>query len=59
MDSKTTLRVALIIAGAIVISVAMFLYFSPYQSCVRGLESDGMSTRGAHGACAKRLGGSG
>ena len=28
-------KVAAIIGGAIIVSVAIWLYFSPYQSCVR------------------------
>ena len=30
-----TVKVAAIIGGAIIVAVAMWLYFSPYQSCVR------------------------
>ena len=36
MDNSV--KIALIIAGAIIIAVAAYLYFSPYQSCVRGFE---------------------
>jgi hypothetical protein len=32
-----TIKGALIIAAAIVIATAMFIYFGPYQSCVREL----------------------
>ena len=30
-----TVKAAIIIAAAIVIGVALWVYFSPYQSCVR------------------------
>jgi hypothetical protein len=33
----TIIKGALIIAAAIVIAAAMFIYFGPYQSCVREL----------------------
>lgn len=34
---NSTIKAALIIAAAIVIATAMFIYFGPYQSCVRKL----------------------
>ena len=35
-----TVKVAAIIGGAIIVAVAMWLYFSPYQSCVRAQLAD-------------------
>ena len=29
-------KVALIIAGAIIVGISLWMYLSPYQSCVRG-----------------------
>jgi hypothetical protein len=29
------LKAALIIAGAIIVGISLWMYFSPYQSCVR------------------------
>lgn len=36
-EMNSTIKGALIIAAAIVIAAAMFIYFGPYQSCVREL----------------------
>ena len=36
---NSTIKGALIIAAAIVIATAMFIYFGPYQSCVRELRA--------------------
>jgi len=30
-----TVKAALIIGGAIIVAMAMWIYFSPYQSCMR------------------------
>ena len=36
MDSMSPqVKAALIIAGAIIVSTALWIYFSPFQSCVR------------------------
>ena len=45
---------AIILAAALVLSVAIYVYFSPYQSCVRGI-----AERDAHKACAALLGSGG
>ena len=31
-----TLKAGLIVGGAILLATALYVYFSPYQSCVRG-----------------------
>ena len=33
------IKMALIVAGAILISVGAYIYFSPYQSCLRSLHA--------------------
>ena len=57
-------KVALIIAGAILIATALWIYFSPFQSCVRArtqvLEEQGVDIpkRVAVVECASLVGGS-
>jgi hypothetical protein len=47
MNDKT--RIALIAAAALIICVSLWIYFSPYQTCLREVEN-------AY-TCAKLLGG--
>ena len=54
---KDSVKIALIAAIAMVASVAIYQYFSPYQSCVRNLMSGGFDEPVAAFECAKRLGG--
>ena len=50
-----TLKAALIIAGAILLATALYVYFSPYHSCVRS----SFLTRGSNElVCARAVGGS-
>ena len=49
-------KAALILGTAIVIAVSVWVYFSPYQSCVRGL-NDEQNARRAPYICARALGG--
>jgi hypothetical protein len=53
------IKIALIAAAALVASVCLYMYFSPYQSCVRGLATAGTDEKSAHFECARQLGGSG
>jgi hypothetical protein len=50
-------KIAAIIAVAIVCSVGLYIYFSPYNSCVRGLKDGGAEDYQAHFQCARQLGG--
>ena len=56
-------KAALIIAGAIIIATALWIYFSPFQTCVRAQtapwEDQGSDTpkRLAVGTCVRVLGG--
>ncbi len=45
-------NVAIILGGAIVLSVGLYIYFSPYHSCVRGNDS-----ARAEIICARMVGG--
>ena len=47
---------AVILAVGIVVAVAVFSYFSPYQSCVRGVEDRNPNAPAAV-ICAKHFGG--
>lgn len=49
------IQAAIIIAGAIVIATAIYVYFSPYHTCKRGMEAGG-NYRAAY-LCARALGG--
>lgn len=44
---------ALIVAAGIVAAVALYIYFSPYQSCVRAMEGDGAAQSLAASVCSK------
>ena len=46
------LKVALILAAAIVVATVIVTYFSPYYSCLRGSESEARSI-----ICARAVGG--
>ena len=49
---------ALIVAGAIIIATALWIYFSPYQSCVRALRADDrVLTTPPEITCTRLLGG--
>lgn len=52
-------KIAVIIAVALVSAVVLYMYFSPYQSCVRGLKEGGAPDYVASGQCARMLGGGG
>lgn len=47
-----TIKGALIIGGAIVIAMALYLYYSPYQTCVRAYAETGGGHMGAQ-VCGK------
>lgn len=51
-------KMVLIAAVAVVGCMGLYLYFSPYHSCVRSLEESYGEAK-ANFACAKQLGGSG
>ena len=52
-------KIALILAVALVVAVGLYMYMSPYNTCVRGLKSGGAEDHQAHFQCARQLGGSG
>lgn len=55
---RSEVLAALIIAGAIVVAAAMWLYFSPYHSCVRAQVPSGSDSPGdVEFRCAIALGG--
>ncbi|WP_189375231.1 MULTISPECIES: hypothetical protein [unclassified Mesorhizobium] len=43
---------ALILAVAIVAATGLWIYFSPYQTCVRAIAANGNETRSAQISCA-------
>ena len=49
-------KAAAILAAGIVVAVAVFSYFSPYQTCVRGVEDRNPKAPAAV-ICAKHFGG--
>jgi len=51
-------KIAAIAAIGLVMAVAIYVYFSPYNTCVRGLISGGAEESRANFQCAKLLGGS-
>jgi hypothetical protein len=51
-------KIAAIAAVALVAAVGIYSYFSPYNSCVRGVLSSGVAEYQAHFQCARHLGGS-
>jgi len=51
-------KAALIIAGAIIIATTLWIYFSPYQTCLRAFSNSLSSANGAI-RCTGLLGGSG
>ena len=61
LRSLMTERVAIaaIVAVGIVAAVGVYSYFSPYNSCVRGVISGGAPEHFANLQCAKRLSGNG
>lgn len=38
---NNTIKAALIVGAAIVLAIGLYVYFSPYQSCMRENMSDG------------------
>ncbi|MBX3591900.1 MAG: hypothetical protein KF755_13445 [Burkholderiaceae bacterium] len=50
-------KAALVLAVALLASVAINAYFSPYQSCVRAFTSDDGGAHDAQRRCAYALGG--
>lgn len=51
MNDKT--KVAWIVGGAIIVAIGLYVYFSPYQTCVRSLAGRNVN---AGYACATALG---
>ena len=47
-------KAALIIGASIIIAVAINIYFSPFQTCKRGLEAQKPGSKNAGVACAIR-----
>ena len=47
-------KAALIVGATIIVSVMLWIYFSPYQTCVRALHASGNSE--AEFICARALG---
>ena len=54
---KDPVKIAVIAAIASVVCVALYLYFSPYQSCVRAFKSEGDNDFVANFQCTNMLGG--
>jgi len=52
------LKIAAISAIALIAGVYLFVYFSPYQTCVRSLKDANFGDHVANLKCAERLGGS-
>lgn len=52
-------KIAIIAAVGVVAAVALYSYFSPYNTCVRGLQAGGAEEYQAHFQCARQLGGGG
>lgn len=50
-------KAALIIAVALIVCAVLYVYYSPYNSCVRELKSSGVEERRAYLVCARELGG--
>ncbi len=46
-----TIKMALILAGALIVCVAAYIYFSPYQTCVRDSTGGGWDDAMAHRYC--------
>ena len=49
------MKIALIIAVAIVVCVFVYSWFSPYQSCVRAFISGGLQDNQANLVCAREI----
>lgn len=49
----TGVKMALILAAAIIGSVALWMYFSPYQQCVRDTIEAGHQPNFAHSFCGR------
>ncbi len=47
-----TIKGALIIAAAILVATCVWVYFSPYQTCVRAIVANGNEKLGAQISCA-------
>jgi hypothetical protein len=52
------IKIALIAAVTLISAVGLNIYFSPYNTCVRGLKSGGNSEIEANWQCAMKLGNS-
>ena len=50
------IKIALIAAVAVVGSIGVYRYFSPYHSCVRAVQSGGVESQYAHARCAYLFG---
>jgi archaellum component FlaF (FlaF/FlaG flagellin family) len=51
-------KAAIILAVALIAAAALYVYFSPYNRCVRSLTSSYVDEQKAHLECARRLGSS-
>ncbi len=49
---------AAILAAGLVVAVGIYVYFSPYNTCVRAYTSTGTTEKAANFICARQLGGS-
>jgi hypothetical protein len=48
-------KMGLLIGGAIIAATAMWIYFSPLQTCIRAAVANGNSQTVAEGYCAGRV----
>ncbi|HEY5305693.1 MAG TPA: hypothetical protein VIJ52_03365 [Pseudolabrys sp.] len=47
-------KMGLLIGGAIIAATAIWIYFSPFQTCVRAYAASGIPQGGAEISCAHR-----
>ena len=50
-------KISLIAAAGVLIAVSLYIYFSPYHSCVRAIKAGGAEESQANFQCARQLGG--
>ncbi len=51
------LKIVVVAAIALIAGVYLYVYFSPYQTCIRGVKSSGRSDHQANLICAEKFGG--
>ena len=51
------LKIVVVAAIALIAGVYLYVYFSPYQTCIRGVKSSGRSDLQANLICAEKFGG--